>query len=649
MRLEGVGALDIVGYSLRVRGKILALFAMSAALLIVAAGIGFWEFYASLRTFEQDVMQSQSNAINVEAVESDFKKQVQEWKDTLLRGKKPEMLQEYWGNFQKRESDVRAEAERLSREIPDPETAQLVTEFLSAHQKMGQAYRSAFQEFSDHNFDSSVGDAAVAGMDRAPTELLTKAKDRLVEQASTHASSARSGADLAVKLSLALFLSVMGVSVAAFLIAVQRSISTPLSRLAATMRELASGKFDVVLPGLGRKDEIGEIAEAVGQFKVVVVEKARHEADEMLRRQQAEAEARAQAAENEARLAREREKAAQEQAVVLETLADALSRLSRGNLGFRLDQGFSGAYARIKDDFNAAGSRLQDTVQAIVAAAREVAGASAEISSSTTNLSQRTEEQAASLEETSASMQEMSATVRRTAENAVQANQLTLGSREVADRGGQVVAKAVNAMARIEESSRKISDIIGVIDEIARQTNLLALNAAVEAARAGDAGRGFAVVASEVRSLAQRSAQAAKDIKDLILNSSGEVQEGVGLVNQAGTSLTEIMDSIKQVADIVAEIAAASQSQSTGIAQINRALNQMDEVTQQNSALVEQNAASAKTLEHQAKIMDERVAFFQVGADTERPTASGNHVAHIHRATSADRIVTLQSPIKARR
>ena len=174
------------------------------------------------------------------------------------------------------------------------------------------------------------------------------------------------------------------------------------------------------------------------------------------------------------------------------------------------------------------------------------------------------------------------------------------------------MAEAVKAMSRIEESSRKISDIIGVIDEIARQTNLLALNAAVEAARAGEAGRGFAVVASEVRSLAQRSSQAAKDIKDLIINSSGQVKEGVELVNRAGTSLNEIVDSIKKVADIVSDIATASAEQATGIEQVNKALTQMDEVTQQNSALVEENAATAKTLEHQAKAMDERVAFFRI-------------------------------------
>jgi methyl-accepting chemotaxis protein len=213
-------------------------------------------------------------------------------------------------------------------------------------------------------------------------------------------------------------------------------------------------------------------------------------------------------------------------------------------------------------------------------------------------------------------MEQLSATVRKNAENAKLASHDATATQAVADRGGEVVGRAVQAMARIEESSRKISDIIGVIDEIARQTNLLALNAAVEAARAGEAGRGFAVVASEVRSLAQRSSQAAKDIKDLITNSNGQVKDGVNLVNKAGESLTEIVASIKKVAVVVSEIANASAEQSTGIDEINRALTQMDQATQQNSALVEENAATAKTLEHQAKAMDEQVAFFQI-ADHE--------------------------------
>jgi methyl-accepting chemotaxis protein len=389
----------------------------------------------------------------------------------------------------------------------------------------------------------------------------------------------------------------------AFVIA--NGISTPLSRLTASMKELGAGNFDVVLPGLGRKDEIGEIAGAVEDFKVKAVEKAALEADETLRRQKIEADAQAKAAEQRAALA-------EEQAQVVESLGEGLKSLSAGDLTFRLGD-FPETYRQIRDDFNTAMSGLQETIQAIVIATREVASTAAEISTSTTDLSQRTEEQAAGLEETSASMEQISATVKKNAENAQQANTFATGTREVADRGGAVVAQTVGAMARIEESSRKISDIISVIDEIARQTNLLALNAAVEAARAGEAGRGFAVVASEVRSLAQRSSQAAKDIKDLITSSSGQVQEGVELVNKAGGALTEIVESIKKVALIVAEIASASAEQSTGIDQVNTALTQMDEVTQQNSALVEENASAAKSLEAQALGMDERVSFFQVG------------------------------------
>jgi methyl-accepting chemotaxis protein len=392
-----------------------------------------------------------------------------------------------------------------------------------------------------------------------------------------------------------------------------RSTVKPIRALTGGMLQLADGNFDVVLPGLGRKDEVGDIAAAVETFKVKAAEKARLEADEVLRRQKAEAEA-------QARTAEERAKAAEVQAQVVRSLAEGLKNLSDGDLTFRLRE-FPEEYRQIRDDFNAAMSRLQETIQAIASAAREVAGASAEISSGTTDLSQRTEEQAASLEQTSASMEQISSTVKKNAENAREADQLTHGARDVADRGGAVVAEAVSAMARIEESSRRISDIISVIDEIARQTNLLALNAAVEAARAGEAGRGFAVVASEVRSLAQRSSQAAKDIKDLITNSSGQVQEGVELVNKAGASLTEILESIKKVAGIVSDIAAASAEQSTGIDQINTALSQMDEVTQQNSALVEQNAAAAKALEQQSQTMDEQVSFFRLGDASSTPDA----------------------------
>jgi methyl-accepting chemotaxis protein len=434
-----------------------------------------------------------------------------------------------------------------------------------------------------------------------------------LDVAKDHAAAQRASATRMLTLELGLLAAAVAL-VVGMMILVSRRVIGPLLRIKDAMLKLAGGDFGVAVPGLERKDEIGAIANAVEQFKIVADEKARHEADEATQRQQAEASVQAKVAE-------ERAAVAEEQAQAFRALGVGLGKLASGDLTFRLTDGFTEDYQQIRDEFNTAISQLHETIRAIALSTREVANAAGEISTSTTDLSQRTEEQGASLEATTASMEEISVTVKKNAENAQQANQVTAGTREVADRGGQVVAQAVDAMSRIEDSSAKISDIIGVIDEIARQTNLLALNAAVEAARAGEAGRGFAVVASEVRSLAQRSSQAAKDIKDLITNSSSQVQEGVELVNRAGTSLNEIVGSIKQVAAIVSEIAAASAEQAGGIDQVNRALTQMDEVTQQNSALVEENAATAKTLEQQSQSMDERVTFFRLD-DAQEVTAA---------------------------
>jgi len=459
------------------------------------------------------------------------------------------------------------------------------------------------------------------------SEEMTKFNEVNIESANAEAAATSATSHMTIVTTIAIGVAGLAICVGIGLWLAMARITKPLTRLAEHMTTLAQGTLDIEIEGTERGDEIGQMAKTVLVFRDAGLEKIRLEAAAVEQRQQAE-EQRLKAEEERRRNAEAQAAAAEEQARAVKALADGLGRMSEGDLTVSLDEGFTEAYRQIKDDFNTTIARLRETIESIVTSTRDVTNASEEISSSTTDLSQRTEEQAASIEETSASMEEIAATVKKNAENAQAANQSATKARDVADHGGQVVARAVEAMAQIEMSAGKISDIIGVIDEIARQTNLLALNAAVEAARAGDAGRGFAVVASEVRTLAQRSSQAAKDIKDLITNSNGQVKDGVALVNQAGAALAEIVDSIKAVATVVSEIAGASIEQASGVEQVNKALTQMDEVTQQNSALVEENAATAKTLEHQAKAMDERVSFFRIGgAQTSGAAGPANAAA----------------------
>ncbi|MEN5209157.1 methyl-accepting chemotaxis protein [Stenotrophomonas terrae] len=295
----------------------------------------------------------------------------------------------------------------------------------------------------------------------------------------------------------------------------------------------------------------------------------------------------------------------------LSELSKLLQAIARGDLTAKMQGDFHGVFANMRDDANATVGQLTDIIGRIQHAATSINLAASEIATGNSDLSRRTEQQAANLEETAASMEELTSTVRQNAEHARQANQLAIGAHGVASQGGNVVGQVVTTMSAIEASSKKIADIISVIDGIAFQTNILALNAAVEAARAGEQGRGFAVVASEVRTLAQRSAAAAKEIKGLIDDSVGKVGEGSVLVRQAGTTMEEIVTSVQRVTDIMAEISAASQEQSAGIDQVNQTVMQMDETTQQNAALVEEATAAARSMEDQANQLAEAVAVFR--------------------------------------
>ena len=291
-----------------------------------------------------------------------------------------------------------------------------------------------------------------------------------------------------------------------------------------------------------------------------------------------------------------------------------MASLADGDLTQSMQGEFQGEFAELRDAINGSVTNLLNMVNDINEASGSISSGASEIATGNTDLSQRTEEQASSLEETASSMEQMTSTVRQNADNARTANTLASTARDQASKGGEVVSDAVSAMSEINQSSKKISDIIGVIDEIAFQTNLLALNAAVEAARAGEQGRGFAVVAGEVRNLAQRSAGAAKEIKSLINDSVEKVDEGSKLVDESGKTLEEIVEAVKKVSDIIAEIAAASQEQSAGIEEVNKAISQMDEMTQQNAALVEEAASASESMEEQAKSMIELMQFFDTGA-----------------------------------
>ncbi|HMO41958.1 MAG TPA: methyl-accepting chemotaxis protein [Phenylobacterium sp.] len=389
-----------------------------------------------------------------------------------------------------------------------------------------------------------------------------------------------------------------------------KMIAAPINAMTNAMRRLAEGDSSVEIPARGRKDEVGHMAEAVQVFKEAAIEKARLENQTDEQRRGAEFGCVCFEAA--------RAEAAAEQAKVVQGLAPGLDNLARGNLTFRITEPFPGDYVKLRDDFNLAIGQLQEAMTDVAVNVRAMRSGAGEISQAADDLSRRTEQQAASLEETAAALDEITATVRRSADGAKQASTVVASSRGDAEKTGRVVGDAVAAMGEIEKSAEQISQIIGVIDEIAFQTNLLALNAGVEAARAGDAGKGFAVVASEVRALAQRSADAAKEIKALISASSQQVAQGVGLVGQTGDALQRIVSQVAEIDGLVSEIAASAQEQATGLHQVNTAVNEMDRVTQQNAAMVEETTAASHALASEAESLAQSVGRFNIGSSGEQ-------------------------------
>ncbi|PYE24016.1 methyl-accepting chemotaxis protein [Rhizobium sp. PP-CC-3A-592] len=406
-----------------------------------------------------------------------------------------------------------------------------------------------------------------------------------------------------------------------------KSVGQPIRVMTQAMRKLADGDTNVDLAHTDRKDEIGDMAGAIEVFRQAAINNKRLEQD-------AEG-ARLQVEKDRVRLTADAEATAR--ALLQEAtsgLASGLRRLAAGDLGFQLNEAFAPDFEALRHDLNGAIAQLAETMRAVVNASTQIDTGTREISASTEDLSKRTEQQAASLEQTAAALDEITVNVTNSSKRAEEARKMALLANESAAQSGAVVANAVDAMQKIEQSSNEISNIIGVIDEIAFQTNLLALNAGVEAARAGDAGKGFAVVAQEVRELAQRSAKAAKEIKDLIRNSSQEVQSGVRLVSETGQALKTIEGYIVTVNQHMDAIATSAREQSVGLAEVNTAVNQMDQVTQQNAAMVEESNAASATLATEAQRLRELISQFQLGGAL-RQTAAAMAASPAHRPVAS--------------
>ncbi|PYB73366.1 methyl-accepting chemotaxis protein [Rhizobium wuzhouense] len=427
-------------------------------------------------------------------------------------------------------------------------------------------------------------------------------------QSTTWSSVTGVALGLVIALAFALYISQVG-------------ITRPMLRLRARLAALATGQVEEAIPGLERSDEIGQIAQAAEIFRTNAKDRIRLEQ---------EAEANRSISEQERQARQEQAlREAQDVKFAVDHLAQALSKLAEGDLSFRIQQPFVASLDGVRTDFNNSAAKLEDTLSQIAANARGIDAGSNEIKSAADDLSKRTEQQAAAVEQTAAALEEITTTVKDSTKRAQDAGHLVSRAKSGAEESGDIVRRAVIAMEKIEQSSQSISNIIGVIDEIAFQTNLLALNAGVEAARAGDAGKGFAVVAQEVRELAQRSATAAKEIKALITTSNEQVQEGVQLVGHTGKALETIVAEVQEINRHVLAIVESAQEQSSGLQQINTAVNQMDQDTQKNAAMVEETTAASYSLAQEVVALNSLLAQFRLvqqgSAAPSRPRAAAAH------------------------
>ena len=471
-------------------------------------------------------------------------------------------------------------------------------------------------------------DDLILGLSKDIANVITAKTTEIGETSKAIASES----DSIIVTSLAALGIVFLFGITAALLIISRGIAGPIHDLRNRMMTLANGETRDNVPGLERKDEIGEMAQAVSVFRDNALERTRLEQEAVANRSLSEQQT----------IEREAQKAKEAEAIkfAVENLADGLAHLSDGDVSHRIQQPFADGLDRVRMDFNNSAEKLQSTLSRIAGNASGIASGSNEIKSAADDLAKRTEQQAAAVEQTAAALEEITTTVKDSTKRAQDAGALVSRAKAGAEKSGEVVRRAVSAMEQIEKSSSEINNIIGVIDEIAFQTNLLALNAGVEAARAGEAGKGFAVVAQEVRELAQRSASAAKQIKTLITASNTQVQEGVQLVGDTGRALESIVTEVQEINHHVSAIVEAAQEQSSGLQQINTAVNQMDMDTQKNAAMVEQTTAATHSLSQEVSSLNELLTMFKLSGGQRQQAA-----APLRAAKGTERPVA--SPVKA--
>lgn len=537
--------------------KVLILVASAMAVSLAVSVASLTRVYGSIQELDRISREDfQSQAALLQAL-ADFKSQVQEWKNVLLRGHDPAALDKYWSAFLKQEKETMTTVREARANLREPAILAKLEQFAAAHKAVGERYRAGLDEFKKSSFDAKVGDKSVQGIDRAPAQILEEAQRLAVEAGGKATAQAVDSAETGYRVAIVGTVVVMLGALVILWVFMRKTVISPIREASLFAEKIERGDLTAEIESRS-KDEIGQLI---------------------------------------------------------------------------------GSLARMKHSLGAVVRQVRTSAEAVVTASSQVAAG-------TTDLSQRTEEQASSLEETAASMEELSSTVKQNADNARQADELARTASKRAEQGGAEVVNVVTTMGDISQSAERISDIISVIDSIAFQTNILALNAAVEAARAGEQGRGFAVVAAEVRSLAQRTAQAAKEIKDLIGHSVQQVGAGTQLVEQAGDTIQALVIDVKRVSGLMGSIAEASAEQSRGVQQVNKTVTEMDKVVQQNASAVQQSAAAAEGMRQQAEALVRAVSAFRLSVE-ERPAEPMAAPRRAARAADSHTRVSLPHPRKA--